>query len=241
MYKEILKVSGELSKDPMDVFKDLLHYMILWFTAEGSEKDSYEWKFSEKDTAKFQELAQVVALEYQQGIKTHGWVDPWGECYEAILSKAKASSFAQFFTPQGLCDLMAETNIDPDKEQTNRKYCGAFGNRIIVSDPTCGSGRNLLAVAARFIDKPRKDLPFFSGEDLDETCVIMSAVNLMAHGLPGEVICHNTLSEPDTCKFGYVINEGLFPFPGGLPTIRRFSDPRRFLLFSCRQRHQAHA
>lgn len=229
MYKEIIKVSGEINKDPMEVFKDLLHYVILRFTAPGSDKDSFEWKHSEKETEKFQLLAVTVAQEYAEGIKRHGWVDPWGESYETLLAKAKASSFGQFFTPQGLCDLMADVNIDPNKEQTNRKNCGAFGNRIIVSDPTCGSGRNLLAAASKFIDKPRKNLPFFSGEDLDETCVMMTAVNLMAHGLPGEVICHNTLTEPGTCKFGYVINEGLFPLPGGLPTIRRFSDPKRFL------------
>lgn len=229
MYKEIVKAAGELNKDPMEVFKDLLDFMVQFFTADGSDKADRTWDYSKEDTMKFKALLSVVAQEYSQGIKTHGWVDPWGECYETLLAKAKASSFGQFFTPQGLCDLMSSINIDPDKEQTNRHDCGAFGMRIIISDPTSGSGRNLLAAASKFIDKPMKNLPFFVGEDIDDLCVKMTAMNLMAHGLPGEVICHNTLTEPDTCKFGYVVNEGLFPFPGGLPTIRRFSEPNRFL------------
>lgn len=230
MYQEIIKVSGELSKDPMDIFKDLLHFTINAFTAPGGEQDDYKWKYSPKDSTKFMWLLQVLTQEYSDGIQKHGWVDPWGECYEAMLSKTKASSFAQFFTPPSLCGLMADISIDPDKEQTDRRDCGAFGFRMIVSDPSCGSSRNLLASAAKFINKPKKSLPFFVGEDLDELCVMMSAVNLMAHGLPAEVICHNTLSEPSTCKFGYVINEGLYPLPGGVPTIRRFTDPKRFVI-----------
>lgn len=70
-------------------------------------------------------------------------------------------------------------------------------------------GKNLMQVFNDFID------------------YIIHGHNLMMHGLPGEVICHDTLSEPDTCKFFYVVNEGLFPLPGGLPTIRKLTDPAR--------------
>lgn len=184
MYKEIVKVSGELNKDPMEVFKDLLDFMALAFTADGSDKEDRAWGYAQGDTRKFRALASTVAREYAQGIRTRGWADPWGECYEALLSRAKASSFAQFFTPPTLCDLMSGISVDPGKEQADRQDCGAFGMRVVISDPTVGSGRNLLAAASRFMGKPLADLPFFVGEDIDELCVKMTAVNLMAHGLP---------------------------------------------------------
>ena len=70
-----------------------------------------------------------------------------------------------------------------------------------------------------------------TGEDIDSLCVRMSAVNIAVHGGFGEVVCHDSLCEPGDIKFGYIINEGLYPFPGGLPTIRRSENARDF--FCC--------
>lgn len=229
MIKEIMKLSGETGKDPATIFKDLLRYTVGFFTADGSEETVASWAYSKEDNRKFLGLMRQVMQEYDSGIRSHGWADPWGECYEALASKTKASSFGQFFTPRGMCDFVSEIVAADASKLPGKNDCGAFGRRVVVSDPSCGSGRNLLAVASRFTGRPRKDLPFFVGEDIDETCCAMTAANLMAHGLPGEVICHNTLSEPSGCKFGYVINEGMYPLPGGIPTIRRFSDPSRFV------------
>ena len=59
------------------------------------------------------------------------------------------------------------------------------------------------------------------GEDIDAICVKQTAVNLAIHGYYGEVVCHDTLKEPDTVRFGYIINEGLFLFGRrGLPNVR---------------------
>lgn len=229
MYNEIVKIASALGKDPMDVFKDLLRFTVLSFTVNNKENNE-TWDVSEKESKELFGLLGIVLGEYNEQIKKNGWADPWGECYESLISKAKASTMAQFFTPRSLCDLMSGMVMSQDCDSDKKTDCGAFGRRMLVSDPTCGSGRNLLAIASKFSGKPQRDLPYFVGEDLDEMCVMMTAVNLMMHGVPGEVICHNTLTEPDGCKFGYIINEGLFPIPGGLPTIRKYTNPMRFLI-----------
>jgi type I restriction enzyme M protein len=81
----------------------------------------------------------------------------------------------------------------------------------------------LLAGHALFVEKGLRK-PYLIGEDLDAMCCKMSAVNLMSHGCYGEVVCHNTLTEPGEVRMGFVVNEGMYPFVG-IPTIRRENKP----------------
>ncbi len=82
----------------------------------------------------------------------------------------------QFFTPEPVCDLMAQINIS--SEQVNER----------VLDPTCGSGRILLKAAKH----NSKNL--FFGADISATCAKMAVVNFFLNGLRGEVAWMNTLS-----------------------------------------------
>jgi hypothetical protein len=77
--------------------------------------------------------------------------------------------------------------------------------------------------------------PYLSGEDIDSTCCKMSAVNMAVHGCFGEVVCHNTLCEPDIVRAGYIINETMYPIPTPVPSIRRCTDPRAFVCTSTMQ------
>lgn len=228
MEKEILKATNELGLGPMRILEELSKYIIFYFTP--SEVDKKEWPYKDKENRVFYTLMAAMFEEYKKGIYTRGWCDPWGQCYEAFISSSKSSITGQFFTPPDVCELMTQILIDGslDSEKTD---CGAFGNRVICSDPTCGSGRNLLSTAARFAGKSKDTLPYFIGEDIDPMCCRMTAINLMAHGVPGEVICHDALAKPDELNFGYVVNEGMFPLYGGLPTIRMFTDKDRFVYF----------
>lgn len=223
--KKISEISQVNGKDIMVTFHDFLDYCIDSLTPPRPVPDGID------DKSPFFSAFAELQIEYTKGIQTNGWYDPLGDLFMNIV-KGIASYRGQFFTPSGICKLMTETILQ--SMPRGKTYCGAFGNRWVCSDPTCGSGRNLLAVAAKFADKPRKDLPYFIGEDLDETCCKMAAINMCIHGLPGEVICHNTLSEPDTCKFGYVINETTYPIYTGIPSIRKFDNVNRFVLFNSR-------
>ena len=137
------------------------------------------------------------------------WLDVFGILYEEMyLSRGKASRTGQFFTPQCVSDLMAQT-IDTGKE------CGT------VNDCASGSGRLLLA---HYISKSRTD--HYAGrrfkyvaQDCDPIACKMCACNMMAHGMYGMVICQNTLtmSVPSVV---YYINEAKYPFDTPYYSIR---------------------
>lgn len=83
----------------------------------------------------------------------------------------------QFFTPDAICELMAELTIQGDSD----------GPRS-VNDPACGSGRSLLAVGKKH---PNWE---FVGQDVDHRCVQMTAINLGLNGLKGWAVWQNTLT-----------------------------------------------
>ncbi|HTM67308.1 MAG TPA: N-6 DNA methylase, partial [Flavipsychrobacter sp.] len=57
-----------------------------------------------------------------------------------------------------------------------------------ICDPTCGSGRMLLAAA-----KINRRLNYY-GADVDLTCCKMTVLNMLVNSLPGEIAWMNTLS-----------------------------------------------
>ena len=101
-----------------------------------------------------------------KGIKFHGACDALGKIYETCYqSSHKASSTGQFFTPEHVCDFMAQI-INPKEYPTDKI--------ITHCDPCCGSGR-LLICEWKNADKYAKN--FFAAGDIDATSVNMCAMN----------------------------------------------------------------
>lgn len=84
----------------------------------------------------------------------------------------------QFFTPDPVCQLMAELTAGGDDSEELKT----------VNDPTCESGRFLLAVAKKH---PTWE---FIGQDVDHRCTQMTAINLGLNGLRGWAVWQNTLT-----------------------------------------------
>lgn len=103
-----------------------------------------------------------------------GFYDALGDLFMECVSFGKNG---QFFTPQPICDMMAQMvyGQDLDEEKT-------------VMDPACGSGTMLLSMA-----KLQRNLHFY-GADNDITCVKMATLNLLVNSMRGEVAWMNTLS-----------------------------------------------
>lgn len=138
------------------------------------------------------------------------WLDAFGILYEEMfLTRGKASSTGQFFTPPSLSNLMAKI----------LKQNNADGNRI--NDCAAGSGRLLLA---HYIDNTKEDHAAgrkftYIAQDVDSIACKMCALNLMAHGMYGRVICQNTLTL-DTPSVVYHINEACYPISTPYRSIR---------------------
>ncbi len=119
-------------------------------------------------------VTQLVTLLSLIGDGSENFADPLGELYQQAISSGHNG---QFWTPEHMCDMMASITIGETLED-NQTVC----------DPTCGSGRMLLAAAKI----NRKAL--FYGADLDITCCKMTLVNILLNSLQGEVAHMNTLS-----------------------------------------------
>lgn len=98
----------------------------------------------------------------------------------------------QFFTPYNICHLMAQLNLDGQKEDLERK------GWISVCDCCCGAGAMLIAfanVCRREKINYQQDV-LFVAQDIDPTAAYMCYIQLSLLGCPGYVKIGNALSEP---------------------------------------------
>jgi len=99
-----------------------------------------------------------------------------GVAYEAFGMDNDA--FGQHFTPHSACDMMAEVLMDS----------GDPDPPITIADPTCGSGR-MLVHAARQTDEHT----ICFGQDKDDLCAEMTALNFCFFNMNGVVVLGDTL------------------------------------------------
>ncbi len=210
--------------DPLTVFDDFLTYVIGMFNPEPSPNPA--WNYKKEHNFLFFELMREWLEVQKKEIDRSGWYDTFGDFFMACVGHTSRQYKGQFFTPQHICDLMANITIS-ETESKPTLVCGGFGRREVVNDCACGSARLLLAAHAVNC-KNGKRPSYFIAEDIDRMCCKMAAINLCVHGCFGEVVCHDTLAEPDKVNIGYIINEGLYPIPA-LPTIRVCEDASRFI------------
>lgn len=144
----------------------------------------------------------------------------------------------QYFTPPSVASVTARTNIFGMDEPKGTPT--PMGHRITISDPAGGSGRMALAGYCALLERMQRDWghdaawteahrPYISVEDLDYNCVKMAALNICLHSAYGEAVCHDTLTEPDTVRIGFIIGEADWPFPTGIPSVRKEMNPARFV------------
>lgn len=104
--------------------------------------------------------------------------DILGDIYMEIVSNWSAKGMGQFFTPAGLCGMMADMVIGDAPDSS-----------VSVADPACGSGRTLISAAK----KVHADSDFH-GTDADKVCAQMCALNMCFFNANAYIIHGNTLS-----------------------------------------------
>lgn len=236
LHKLLSNMCATTGYTPDAVFESLLDYIIAYMSPSMQPKPIEGWKFKPKDTPAFMEMMQQVFAIYAKEIERRGWYDPFGDLYMAMHSNGGGKG--QFFTPVSVVQCVAKVNIGGLDEPTGQPT--PFGHRITICDCAAGSGRMPLAGYVEVLDRMQREWgyipkeaeikrPYLICEDLDYNCVKMSAINMAMHGCFGEAICHDTLCEPHSVRVGYIINETMFPFPNMVPSIRKETDPNRFV------------
>jgi type I restriction enzyme M protein len=201
--------------DDATVFDDFLSAMMNYFTPsdfEGIDIQSFN-KYSKEERLLLGELIRATVRIYHQQLNNGVlWYDPLGAFYEMLASSSKKSGLGQFFTPAPIVDFM--TKLHGDNEDMT-------GKGLTVSDPSCGSGRFLIAFHANFPGN------FAFGEDLDLICCKMACINMMVHGCEGEVVHHNALI-PNDYQHGWSINKTIRST--GLPSIQPLKKEDSFVI-----------
>lgn len=140
----------------------------------------------------------------------HQWHDFFGTFYEnASINKTKG--FAQFFTPETICNFMAKvvySDLPNDEFKT-------------VAEPAVGSGRNCLAYHALHQNA------FHAAMDLDIVCTKMSALNFMVHGIKGIVECQDALMyNESTWRCAFITNDKIAP---SIIYVDNYKDAQRYI------------
>lgn len=95
----------------------------------------------------------------------------------------------QFFTPQYLCDLMAEITTGSESMATEKGY-------ITICEPACGSGAMLLGMAKQVLKQGFSitDNLIAFATDIDIRCVHMAYIQLSLYGIPAVVTHGNSIT-----------------------------------------------
>ena len=196
-----------LRESDIVTFNNFLEYVIAqhsYTIVKDLEKASKEIKNAYYETYK-----EYVKLQY---LKIHTqnkeWFDPFGSYFEMNSSKFSLNKRGQFFTPENLCDCVAKMTVNKEIKHAR------------ILDPACGSGRMLLASHAQ---NPRN---FHYAQDIDYTCCLMTVVNIMMHGIQGEVI-HGDSLNPDSYFQGWAINPNIVRLRG-VPHIEKLEKENSF-------------
>lgn len=207
---KLLEIARESSKESYNALNDFIYFLIDTYDVERLYKYNGNYvKLLMDRRNEFPKQTELMALWFQdvadameQG-KTTDW---FGSVYESMFqSKGKASSLGQFYTPESLCHMMAQMTVKK----------GA--SHEVYNDCACGSGRTLLAAFQQVgFDKFNR----FVAGDIDPVSCKMCALNMMIHGMIGEVKQQDALKQ-DTPVVIYRINEVRWPIPNNYYSIRR--------------------
>lgn len=224
--KSFARIINRTHLDYVTTFDDFLTFVIGSWTF--NPEPNPQWRYDMEVNKLFHDCMCKMILYVKEGIDDNGWYDAFGDFFMEVIGRNSQSYRGQFFTPNSLCNLLAQISL-PDGAETKEPTWNVrgFGKRLICNDPTCGSGRLLLAAHAEMVSRKARPM-YFIAEDIDRICCKMTAINFMLHGMFGEVVCHDTLIHPDCCEEGYVINETLYPIPA-LPSIRKDNDASHFM------------
>jgi type I restriction-modification system DNA methylase subunit len=185
-------------------FEDLLDAFLLPFRLCETEEERDDQLQKISNFPRNNTLAPLLAM---LGELLEEFSDPLGELYMEMISKGH---MGQYFTPEHVCDLLAEVSI------ASAEDCKT------VLDPTCGSGRMLLSAAKR-----NRNMRFY-GADVDKVCCKMAVANMLLQSLIGEIAHMDSLS--NQFYAGYHLGNTLF---GGYyyPWYQEFSEPESSMIW----------
>ena len=217
---ELMAGGNKTLTDPTMMMNNFVDFAIDLFTFNGRGIEALEEYINkilsvEKDNPAFWE----VLCRWADEMRKHGGVfDYFGYIYEEdVISRFKASTLGQFFTPYSVSTLMARLTM------FDRFYDSL--DRVAIYDCCCGSSRLLLAAYDELVNTQQiKDKPIILvGGDIDLLSVKMSSLNAMMSGAFALYVCQDalTLNPPSVAC---VVNSTNFPRTSGIYSLQWMTE-----------------
>ncbi len=176
--KEISLVTNRF--DLTDIFSDFLEITICCLSM-GEKEDHYFKIIKPYKKAELEQFAKALAaLNMEMDNRGEGLYDVLGPYFTEFITRGHNG---QYFTPQSVCELMA---------QMTGEEMSFVPKRIL--DPTCGSGTMLIAKAKAERKLKKMNINQYFGADIDRRCAMMTAINFCLNGILGEVAWMDSLS-----------------------------------------------
>ena len=229
LHTEIDRYCRRFGIDHVWTFEKLLDMMIHFFEWDTQSPVLRESFRNPEAEAELFTLMRIFFSALHTELAHRKWVDLFGDYFMEYGANKKDRG--QCFTPDSVCELLAGLSMSINEGtdfDTMRHYVPGFGRKVVVNDCACGSARLLLAAGATYRHITHKNDVYLVASDIDDRCCKQSAINILVHGFYGEVVCMDTLMGESSFSHGWIINQGLYPIPFGLPTLTYTTDKSKF-------------
>lgn len=218
-YANILTHQADSNKRPHEMaLSDFLDFLIEFHDIKHFREGFDSWAQNVTDSKdahpEYFSLMMDWMNDVTKAMEQGHWLDTFGSIYEELyLSRGKAISKGQFFTPPDVSDLMSQIvmNRKPEIQEGKVNDCAAGSGRLLLSHFNEVSNHGDRAAGRHF---------WYEAGDSDPIACKMCALNMMIHGMQGRVVCQNTLTL-DTPKVIYYINEVRYPIATPYYSIRQ--------------------
>ena len=230
-HNEIDRYCRRFGYDRASAFEQLLNLMVHWLEIEDKSPHVMPRLGNEAAQA-LVTLMRIFFSALHTELAHRKWVDLFGDYFMEYGANKKDRG--QCFTPDSVCELLAGLSMSINEGtdfDTMRHYVPGFGRKVVVNDCACGSGRLLLAAGSTYRHITHKNDVYLVASDIDDRCCKQSAINILVHGFYGEVACMDTLMGESTFSHGWIINQGLYPIPFGLPSLTYTTDKSKFFQY----------
>ena len=232
LHTEIDRYCRRFGIDHVWTFEKLLDMMIHFFEWDTQSPVLRESFRNPEAEAELFTLMRIFFSALHTELAHRKWVDLFGDYFMEYGANKKDRG--QCFTPDSVCELLAGLSLSRNKGtdfDNMRHYVPGFGRKVVVNDCACGSARLLLAAGATYRHITHKNDVYLVASDIDERCCKQSAINILVHGFYGEVVCMDTLVGESSFTHGWIINQGLYPIPCGLPSLTYSTDKSKFFQY----------
>lgn len=229
LHNEIDRYCRRFGIDHARTFEYLLDLMIHFFEWDTQSPQQRESFRNPEAEAELFNLMRTFFSALRTELDTRRWADLFGDYFMEYGANKKDRG--QCFTPDSVCELLARLSLSRKKGidfDTMRHYVPGFGRKVVVNDCACGSGRLLLAAGTSYRHITHRNDVYLVASDIDDRCCKQTAINLLVHGFHGEVACMDTLMGESSFSHGWIVNQGLYPIPFGLPSLTYTTDKSKF-------------